>query len=567
MAIPREDLIRFLEEMRRRQRVRQRHPPNRINGPIDLLFYWLLFTCLVYFSREVVYQEFSLLGEVYQCLVDCWNLWTAMEKENQKDLLADYSFLHFLVTPSSTKMSSGAPKLPTEDVEGEDDDVGFMYEGLVRCLTSQEVEEDRRRDVSRREKEKTRQQKLKAQDPRSEMEHPVVEQIVMEQPVMPMEVHQVQVIVAEEEEEEDEFIDVGSRPPMPDDYLPTYNALLERERLRKEESTTSFANENPANLQALLDPRAEGQPAPVDESAWLNPGERATSSSISSTFPPYTPPMWNYFTALSMGYAALPTVVIPPVLVTWGNYQGQVFGIEPLVANTVPDQEAPVDLSRQAGQNDTEGSGRHEVLVDVVEDVGQNDLQRLRLTSWLFDGYKGVGEAEENGMLTEAEAVDDKNEDAVDVAPMLQKAPMDLKDVQRDASFEELKEIIEDAPGDARAAEDSSSKRLKESFENVEVKALDEGIKKTLEDVRGKSSEAPPKEVTEDVPEATEYEESGTLKDTNPAALIVAAPHIEEPEPQPGPAPPEQLQGILAVRMGQIRADRVRPKGRTSKEQ
>ncbi|CAO4376858.1 unnamed protein product [Caenorhabditis nigoni] len=512
MAIPREDLIRFLEEMRRRQRVRQRHPPNRINGPIDLLFYWLVFTCLVYISREFVYQDFYLLGEVYQCLEDCWNLWTGIENGNRKDLLADYTFLHFLVTPSSTsstKMSSGAPKLPIEDVE----------------------------------------------DPRSEMEQPVVEQPVVEQVVVEHQAQQIQDIIAEGQEDDDEYIDVGSPPPMPEEYLPTYNALLERERLRKEESTISFLNENPGYLQALLDPRAEGQPAPAVESPEVNPASIWETSVIFPIAPTYPLPVWNYFTALSMGqYVVLPTGGIPPVLVTSGT---SLLGNPVSTMSVIPDQDAPLDLSPGVGQNDQEFTAE---VSDVEYDVGQDDLQRLRLASWLLDGYKGVGEAEENGMLTEAEAVDDKNEDAVDVAPMLQKAPMDLKDVQRDASFEELKEIIEDAPGDARAAEDSSSKRLKESFENVEVKALDEGIKKTLEDVRGKSSEAPPKEVTEDVPEATEYEESGTLKDTNPVALIVAAPHIEEPEPQPGPAPPEQLQGILAVRMGQIRADRARPK-------
>ncbi|PIC23389.1 hypothetical protein B9Z55_017107 [Caenorhabditis nigoni] len=261
---------------------------------------------------------------------------------------------HFAeVTPSSTsstKMSSGAPKLPIEDVEGEDDDVGFMYEGLVRCLTSQEVEEDRRRDVSRREKEKTRQQKLKAQDMRSEMEHPVVEQIVMEQPVMPMEVHQMQVIVAEDQEDDDEFIDVGSPPPMPDEYLPTYNALLERERLRKEECTMSFLNENPGYLQALLDPRAEGQPASAVESPEVNPASIWETSVIFPIAPTYPLPVWNYFTALSMGqYVVLPTGGIPPVLVTSGT---SLLGNPVSTMSVIPDQDAPLDLSPGVGQND-----------------------------------------------------------------------------------------------------------------------------------------------------------------------------------------------------------------------
>ncbi|ULT86752.1 hypothetical protein L3Y34_006456 [Caenorhabditis briggsae] len=189
------------------------------------------------------------------------------------------------------------------------------------------------------------------EEPRSEMEQPVVEH-----PVMEHQAQQVQDIVAEEQEDDDEYIDVGSPPPMPEDYIPIHLALLEKDRLRKEEATVSFLNENPDYLQKNMELGAEGQPISAVESPGVNPASIGETSVIFPIAPTYSLPMWNYFSALSTGYVAFPTVGISSVFITSETSAfynpGQVLGTDPLVADTVPDQEAPVDLSRQTGQND-----------------------------------------------------------------------------------------------------------------------------------------------------------------------------------------------------------------------
>ncbi|CAO4384725.1 unnamed protein product [Caenorhabditis nigoni] len=96
------------------------------------------------------------------------------------------------------------------------------------------------------------------------------------------------VILAEEQEDDEVYIEVCSPPPMPEVYLPIHLALMEKNRKRKEK-----------------------QPVPMDGFSGFNPSLIGETSaiSISPSFPTYSLPMWNYFSALSMGqYVVLLTI-------------------------------------------------------------------------------------------------------------------------------------------------------------------------------------------------------------------------------------------------------------------